>query len=142
KIYQRSEILAVNREEAATISGAEHSDIHSLLDRLHGLGPKIVVVSDGHAGAYASDGDNRYKMPIYPDSKPLYERTGAGDAFTSPCVAAVMHGADIQTALLWAPINSMSVVQKVGAQAGLLDQTQIDRYLRRAPQSYHPERLR
>lgn len=142
KLYERAEILAVNREEATIISGGNHADIHDLLDKLHKLGPKIVVISDGHAGAYASDGTNRFKMPIYPDPKPPFERTGAGDAFTSTFVAAIMKGSTIDGALLWAPINAMSVVQKVGGQAGLLTVHQIDQYLRLAPSSYHPERMR
>lgn len=141
RIYARTEVLALNREEAARVSGGKKGDIKDLFKRLHELGPKVVVISDGPAGAYASDGYNRYKMPIYPDPKPPYERTGAGDAFSSTFVAALMHGADIETALLWAPINSMSVVQKVGAQAGLLNARQIDHFLRTAPQSYHPERM-
>ena len=141
RIYQRSEILALNREEAALVSGGKHSDIHDLFDKLHALGPRIVVVSDGHDGAYASDGVKRFKMPIYPDAKPPYDRTGAGDAFTSTFTAAIMRGADIEQALLWAPVNSMSVVQKVGAQAGLLTQAQIEHYLRAAPKWYHPERI-
>ncbi|HET7827373.1 MAG TPA: carbohydrate kinase family protein, partial [Candidatus Saccharimonadales bacterium] len=107
RIYRRTEVLAVNREEAATISDGDHHDIHDLFDKLHALGPKIVVISDGHAGAYASDGGQRWKMPIYPDPKPPFERTGAGDAFTSTFVAALAKGADVQSALLWAPINSM-----------------------------------
>lgn len=142
KVYAHTEVLAVNREEATTISGGNHHDIHDLFDKLHALGPRIVVISDGHAGAYASDGDKRFKMPIYPDPKPPYDRTGAGDAFTSTFVAALMRGAEIQDALLWAPINSMSVVQKVGAQAGLLDEGELNKYLRQAPHWYHPERLR
>jgi sugar/nucleoside kinase (ribokinase family) len=142
KIYERSEILAVNREEATTISKGDHHDINDLFDKLHALGPKTILISDGHAGAYASDGDKRYKMPIYPDPKPPFERTGAGDAFTSTFVAALAKGADVQGALLWAPINSMSVVQQVGAQAGLLKESQVEKYLREAPHWYHPERLR
>jgi sugar/nucleoside kinase (ribokinase family) len=141
KIYQRSEILAVNREEAVMITGGDHSDIHGLLDKLHELGPKTVLMSDGHHGAYASDGTNRYKMPIYPDPKPPFERTGAGDAFTSTFVAAIMKGADLQGALLWAPINSMSVVQYVGAQEGLLTESQLSHFLRNAPKHYHPEKF-
>jgi ribokinase len=141
KIYEHSDILAVNREEATTISGGDHGNLHDLFNKLHELGPKIVVISDGHNGAYASDGDNRYKMPIYPDPKPPFERTGAGDAFTSTFVAAIMRGADIQEALLWAPINSMSVVQKVGAQAGLLTEREVNHYLRTAPEWYHPTRM-
>jgi ribokinase len=142
KLYERSEVLAVNREEATTISGGDHGDIDDLFDKLHALGPKIVLISDGHAGAYASDGQQRYKMPIYPDPKPPFERTGAGDAFTSTFVAALAKGADIQSALLWAPINSMNVVQHVGAQAGLLSEKQLTSLLHKAPHWYHPERIR
>ena len=141
KIYERAEVLAVNRDEAAEIAKTDRQNIHQLFDKLHELGPKIVLISDGHAGAYASDGTTRWKMPIYPDPKLPYERTGAGDAFSATFVAALARGADIQSALLWAPINAMSVVQKVGAQAGLLDEKAIDHYLRRAPSHYHPERL-
>jgi sugar/nucleoside kinase (ribokinase family) len=142
KIYELSEVLAVNREEATTISGGDHHDINDLFDKLHALGPKTVLISDGHAGAYASDGEKRWKMPIYPDPKPPYDRTGAGDAFTSTFVAALAKGSSIEEALLWAPINSMSVVQKVGAQGGLLDEKQLSKYLREAPHWYHPERLK
>lgn len=142
KIYEHSEVLAVNREEATEISHGDHHDIHDLFEKLHALGPKIVVISDGHAGAYASDGTECYKMPIYPDPKPPYDRTGAGDAFTSTFVAALAKGADIQSALLWAPVNSMSVVQKVGAQAGLLSEKELEKYLREAPNWYHPERIK
>jgi ribokinase len=142
KIYERSEVLAVNREEATTISGGDHGNINDLFDKLHALGPKIVLISDGHHGAYASDGQHRYKMPIYPDPKPPFERTGAGDAFTSTFVAALAKGADLEGALLWAPINSMSVVQYTGAQKGLLSEAQIDHYLRNAPANYHPEKMK
>jgi hypothetical protein len=55
--------------------------------------------------------------------------------------AALMRGADLQGALLWAPINPMSVVQKVGAQAGLLDEHEINHFLRKAPHWYHPEKM-
>lgn len=142
RIYSRSEILAVNLEEAVMIVGGNHNDVYELFNRLHQLGPRIVLISDGHNGAFASDGTNRYKMPIYPDPRPPYERTGAGDAFTSTFVAAIMHGADIPSALLWAPVNAMSVVQQIGAQAGLLTGREINHYLRIAPDWYHPERLR
>lgn len=142
RIYARSEVLAVNREEAVMISGGNREDIHDLFDRLHELGPKIVLISDGHDGAYASDGISRYKMPIYPDPKKPYERTGAGDAFSSTFVAALIKGGNIESALFWAPINAMSVVQQVGAQAGLLTEIEINRLLRAAPHWYHPQKMR
>jgi sugar/nucleoside kinase (ribokinase family) len=80
-------------------------------------------------------------MPNYPDPAPPYDRTGAGDAFCSTITAALAKGESLQTALTWAPINSMSVVQKLGAQAGLLHQNEINRYLQTAPSDYHPQEL-
>ncbi|MBC7869023.1 hypothetical protein H7X69_02505, partial [Candidatus Saccharibacteria bacterium] len=41
-----------------------------------------------------------------------------------------------ETALTWAPINSMSVVQKLGAQAGLLGSDAINQFLATAPADY------
>lgn len=139
--YGRAEVVVMNREEAVTVSGGDHADIHDLIDRLHQLGPRIVVVTDGPDGAYASDGQNRLKMPLYPDPAPPVDRTGAGDAFASTFVAALAQGRDLEGALLWAPINSMAVCQKVGAQAGLLTEKELEHWLSQAPDWYHPSPL-
>lgn len=141
RLYKRTEILALNREEAAVLTGADKSNVAELMDKLHQLGPRIVVVSDGHNGAYASNGKERFKMPIYPDPAPPFERTGAGDSFTSTFVAAIMKGQTVEGALQWAPINSMSVVQKTGSQAGLLTEEAIEEYLSKAPANYVAEKF-
>jgi sugar/nucleoside kinase (ribokinase family) len=141
RLYRRTEVLILNREEAVTVGGGNHDDINDLLNHLHDLGPKIVVVTDGPSGAYASDGTSRCKMPLYPDTAPPYERTGAGDAFASTFVAALIKGNTIEGALQWAPINSMSVVQKVGTQAGLLNEQQLEEYLLKAPSWYKAEKF-
>lgn len=140
-VYARAEIMACNREEAVYITGGKYEDLHDLFDRLHKLGPKIVLISDGPKGGYASDGQNRFKMPIYPDPSPPVERTGAGDAFTSTFVAAIMKGNTVDGALQWAPISSMNVVQHVGAQAGLLKEKELAELLQKAPKHYKPERI-
>ncbi len=138
RIYARTEVLVLNREEAVLVSGGDYDNLHDLLDKLHSIGPKIVVITDGPAGAYASDGTNRLKMPIYPDIAPPFERTGAGDAFASTFIAAIIKGNNLEGALQWAPINSMNVVQKIGAQEGLLSEHQIDEFLKKAPDWYKP----
>lgn len=141
ELYKRTDVLLLNREEAVTVSSGNYDDVGDLLARLHALGPSVVVITDGPAGAYASDGANRFKMPPYPDPAPPYERTGAGDAFSSAFVAALIKGNTVEGALQWAPINSMNVVQKVGAQKGLLNEGQIEELLQRAPEWYKPERF-
>jgi sugar/nucleoside kinase (ribokinase family) len=141
RIYQRSEILILNREEAAFVSGGNHEDLNDLFNKLHALGPHQVVITDGPDGAYASDGQNRFSMPLYPDPAPPVDRTGAGDAFASTLVAALVKGMSLEEALAWAPINSMSVVQEVGAQAGLLKEKQLLEWLHHAPKNYRPTKL-
>ncbi len=141
RLYARAEVLVLNREEAVYVSGGNYDDIHDLFDRFHHLGTKIVVITDGPAGAYASDGQNRYKMPLYPDPAAPVERTGAGDAFASTFVAAIIKGNTIEGALQYAPINSMNVVQQVGAQAGLLSDDAIGELLKAAPEWYKPEKF-
>lgn len=141
RLYARAEVVILNREEAVLVFGGDHSDIHDLLSRMHSAGIKIAVITDGPNGAYASNGEERYRMPLYPDPAPPVERTGAGDAFASTLVAALMNGENLVEALRWAPINSMNVVQHVGAQDGLLGRDQLFEYLRNAPDWYWPERI-
>lgn len=136
EIYRRSEVFVCNVEEARRILNDQKSDIKGLLTNMHHLGPAIVSITDGPKGAYAYDGVEAYYMPIYPDPKPPYERTGCGDAFASTLVTALAYGKTLPEALLWAPINPMSVVQYVGAQKGLLTKEQIEKYLEGAPKDY------
>ena len=135
-VYKRSEIVFMNKEEAALVTGKPVDDIPALIDSLHELGPKLVIVTDGPAGAYGSDGQQKFVMPNYPDPAAPNDRTGAGDAFSSTVTAALALGETLQTALTWAPINSMSVVQQLGAQAGLLDVERLQQYLNDAPAEY------
>lgn len=137
RLYQRAGMLVLNKEESERILNHEKSeDIKILLTKLHALGPKIAVITDGTNGAYASDGTNVFFMPMYPDTRPPVERTGAGDAFTSTLAAALTLGLPLQEALLWAPINSMSVVQDIGAQRGLLPRAKLEEFLKKAPPEY------
>ena len=138
-IYKRTEVFICNKEEAQRILEVNETDIKKLMKSLADLGPKIVVVTDGPAGAYAYDGKSAWFMPSYPDSKPPYERTGAGDAFSSTFVVALCLGLSVEEALRWAPVNSMSVVQYVGAREGLLTRDKLEKYLSEAPADYIPK---
>jgi len=137
-IYKRTDVFICNKEEAQRILEVSESDVKKLMKGLADLGPKIVVVTDGPAGAYAYDGKSAWFMLPYPDPKPPFERTGAGDAFSSTFVVALCSGLRVEEALRWAPINSMSVVQYVGAREGLLTRYKLEKYLSEAPVDYIP----
>ena len=140
-IYGRSEIVVMNREEAVDVTGASYENLHELANALHNLGPKYVVITDGPKGSYASHDGKLVTIPNYPDPAPPLDRTGAGDAFASTIVAGLALGKDFETALTWAPINSMSVVQQMGAQAGLLTLPKLEEFLANAPADYEAKEL-
>jgi sugar/nucleoside kinase (ribokinase family) len=104
---------------------------------MHMHGPKVCILTNGMEGAYAFDGSTAYRIPTYKDPKPPFERTGAGDAFASTIVSALVLGKPLNEALMWGPVNSMSVVQYIGAQRGLLSRKMLEDYLKMAPLEYH-----
>ncbi len=140
-LYKRADIFFCNKEEAQRILKTGESDVKKLMEMLRNVGPKTVIMTDGPNGAYAFDGTNAFFMPTYPDPKPPVERTGAGDAFASTLTVALAKGKTLEEALLWAPINSASVVQDVGAQRGLLTEAGIKEWLAKAPADYKPRKI-
>ncbi len=128
RLYHRANIFFVNKEEAGRILNTPHiKDVRILADGLRRLGPKIVVITDGRAGAYALDGTEFIHVPMYPDPAPPANRTGAGDAFASTTVTFLTLGMPLKEAMLRGTINSAYVVQKVGAQKGLLTKDEIEK---------------
>ncbi len=140
-LYKRADVFVCNVEEARRILGNETGDVKELMTAMREMGPKITLITDGPKGAYAYDGTDFWFMPPYPDPKPPYERTGAGDAFASTFASALALSKTVPEALQWAPINSMSVVQQVGAQRGLLSHEELTAFLKNAPADYVPKKI-
>ncbi len=136
-VYAHTEIFFCNKEESQRILKTESHDYQELHAGIRNLGPKLVVITDGPNGLTASDESGAgYSLPMYPDPKPPIDRTGAGDACSSTIVAAMQAGVSFLDALRWGPINSMSVVQYIGAQEGLLSREKISELLANAPENY------
>lgn len=142
-LYERTEVFVCNVEEARSLLNRElktdnfsHAPIEKLLTTVSSFGPRYAVITDGPKGAYAYDGEKMLFQPPYPDIAPPLERTGAGDAFAATFASALALGESFEQALRLAPINSMSVVQHIGAQQGLLKKSEILEYLSKANTAY------
>ena len=131
-VLEVSYMVYINREEAEKVSGMEESrgKEKELLDRVSALGPRVPVVTDGPNGAFTLFEGKYYRSGVMPVD--AYERTGAGDAFGSGCLSALIKGKNIDEALLWGTVNSASVIGYVGAQHGLLSEDEIGTWLERA----------
>ncbi len=140
-LYENSHVFFCNKEEAQKILNSKDKEIKNLLSGIKNLGPKIVVITDGPDGAYTYDGQDMLYIPMYPDPAPPVERTGAGDSFSSTFTSALALGMPVEQALMWGPVNSMSVVQYVGAQKGLLRRRKLEEWLAKAPTYYKPKKI-
>ena len=117
-------LLLVNKEEGEDLLNFEHGqkDIEEIIKDLQKLGPKIVVVTDGKNGSLAiDDKGNVFKKDIIETE--IIEKTGAGDAYSSGFLSALINNKSVTEAMEWGTKNAASVIGKIGAQAGLLYKT-------------------
>jgi ribokinase len=137
-LYARSDIFFCNKEEAERIlEKPAGSDIKDLLQSIKALGPKTVVITDDTRGAYAIDSSGEsFHCPRYPDPRAPYEITGAGDALASTTVIALGLGKDLKEALRWGSANASAVLQKIGAQGGLLSRAELEKALAKPPAAW------
>ncbi len=126
-----TELLFLNRREAKLLLKTKTDDVRTIMEKLKGLGPSYVIVTDGKQGAYAYDGTQLDYAPMFPGKRK--EATGAGDAFAAGFLGAMIYGRPHREALMWGSVNAASVVQFVGPTEGLLTHTEIKRQLKARP---------
>ncbi len=134
-ILSLTQLIFVNREEAEDLTGVKPSQgkDRELLSALSKLGPKICVITDGGNGSYVFDGQKYLKAGILPID--AFQKTGAGDAYGSGFLSAVIKGKPLEEAILWGTINSASVIGYVGPQKGLLKEEEMPEWLERCKSS-------
>lgn len=124
-----TEVLIVNREEGHMLVGGELDDAKGMIGALRELGPKMVVITDGKNGSYASvDGKEIWHVGI-PKESPVVEMTGAGDAYSTAFLGALILDKDLAEAMVWGTINATSVIQHIGAREGLLTRSKMEEFI-------------
>lgn len=147
KIIDMADVVVMNKEEASMCTKIEvrpdsreetfskdiiHLDIKEMLKKLNIADKQVIVITDGKYGAYAFDGKNFYQCSNFPAK--VVSTLGAGDAFSSTFFGALNRtNFDIQRSLMYAAVNSASVVSKFGASEGFLTFEEIEEKLKNAP---------
>lgn len=131
QILKSTTALIFNKEEAGILAGK--SPIRKTIERIHRMGPKYIVVTDGKNGAWGSDGTTVWfcKAP----NVPVVEATGAGDSFAAGFTAGIMNGRSIDEAMKIGMAESASVIQHLGAKNILLTWKQAARAIRSLPKN-------
>jgi len=152
-LLEHTEILFVNKEEASTFTHTPYrlagiksedpryhthlpkaflppyaDDVSEIMYKFFKYGPKMVVITDGHNGAQASDGKRLYFCPVALHK--LVDATGAGDAFASGFTSAIIEGESLKNALKFGTVNAYNVINFYGAQTGLLTHKELEKMLK------------
>lgn len=135
RVLERCELLIVNFEEAKRIleiANGENLSMKDILSKLLLLGPKTVVVTNAEEGSFATDGKDYLKLGIFPTQ--VVEKTGAGDAYASAFISALVNKLSLGEAMVWGSLNSAHVISSIGAQNGLMSREEILRYRASVPE--------
>lgn len=134
-LLARTAVFNVNREEAVQLTGVPSNDISGVLRSLSSPHPslltshpfRVVLLTDGANGAYATDGTSIWH--IASRNIPTVNTTGAGDAFGSGFVTGLIRDMDIPAAFRLAMANAEGVITHMGAKTGILSRMPSPRAL-------------
>lgn len=129
KLLSRVDVLLLNRQELASLMGTEFEDGETLVKAASALGSKVVVMSEGKNGATAIRSHQLLKIDAFKVESA--DDTGAGDAFGSGLVYGLIKGYPLAQALKIGAANGASEVTQVGAQSGLLTETEVKMWLKK-----------
>jgi ribokinase len=118
-IFSKCSLVCVNREEASYATGISFEKRDELFRAFFKMVPRIAIITDGKDGAYVHEKGYVYGASSMKEKRCI-DRTGAGDAFCSGFVSALIQKKSILEALRVASANATSVVEHIGAEAGIL----------------------
>jgi len=129
-LLAHTHLLQLNKQEALQFT--KKKTVEDALQVLLEEGVQIVLITDGKNGSVACDSQHIYRCPV-PEENTVVDTTGAGDAFGTGVTWGLATGRSLPEALKAGTINATSVVGAVGAQAGLLTETEMLRRLKETP---------
>ncbi|MFC1638710.1 carbohydrate kinase family protein [Patescibacteria group bacterium] len=119
RYIRQVDVFNLNREEAATLTACDRSDLACIIGSLRELPKRVLLVTDGLGGTYSVEGQETLHTDVI--DVPRVNTTGAGDSFGSGFVAGLIRRDDVPYALAVGTCNAAGLVQEMGAKRGLLN---------------------
>ncbi len=125
-------IITPNETEAEALSEIKVVGEKSAAEaarKIHSMGPEIVIITMGEAGALVYDGDSVTMVPAV--KVKTIDTTGAGDAFNGGLATAIAEGQDIFQATKFAVCTAALSVTQVGTAPSMPFRSEIDSLFKR-----------
>lgn len=119
-IIKKADVLLLNLEEAALLTGVDKKDEMGIMRELNSIHPGINTVTKGPDGVLVSEQDVLIEASSC--KVKVVDKTGAGDAFGSGFISGLIKSnMDLEWAIKLGIANSVSCIQIRGAVNGLLE---------------------
>jgi len=132
EVIKKIDVITINDEEARQLSG-EYSLVKAA-EKIHGMGPKYVVIKKGEHGALLFNDGNVFFAPALPLEE-VFDPTGAGDTFAGGFIGYLASTHDIsfenmKRAIIYGSNFASFCVEKFGTERMLnLSQKEIQKRL-------------
>lgn len=115
KVLKKTDILLINESEVYDLTGIK--DISESTTKLHGLGPKKIIVKYGSKGSimYITGGDS-LSVDVIP-VKDVIDPTGAGDSYGGGLVSALAQGLSIKDAMIRGTVMASLCIESFGVKS-------------------------
>lgn len=130
RLLPKLDLFNVNRMEAAEFWEEKFEDEELLVEKFIRAGTRLLMITDGERGAGVCISGRWIKMNAFPNKS--IDDTGAGDAFVAGVVAGLLQEKDIEVVLKMGLANGGSVVTKLGAKEGLLNNEGMDKWTKKS----------
>jgi sugar/nucleoside kinase (ribokinase family) len=117
-VISRVNVITINDEEARQLTG--EFSLVAAARKIHGMGPKYVVIKKGEHGALLFHNDNVFYAPALPLEE-VFDPTGAGDTFAGGFVGYIASTGDtsfenMKNAVIYGSTLASFCVEKFGTE--------------------------
>lgn len=122
-ILKKTHVLFVNKQEAFRILEMDVKTklpLRELHEKLHEVGPKLTLITDGKNGSSAFDENEFVELGAPKIDGRVVDKTGSGDSYAAAFLAALHYKKDLKEAMEWGNSNAAHIVTRIGAIDGLL----------------------
>lgn len=133
EVLVKVDVITPNETEAEALTGIKiktQEDAARAAEAFFQKGVGQVVITLGHMGAFASDGQRSELLPRLPVD--AVDTTGAGDAFNGGFVMALDRGFDLFTALRYGNVTGALSVTRPGTAPSMPSRAEIDEMYQRS----------
>lgn len=129
EVLNRAEVVILNREEAARLTGLTIAD-EKIYPALAAKVKEMAVVTNGANGVVLYTREDK-KLVSNGFKVKAEDSTGAGDGFGCGLIAGLALGWEIEESLKLGVCNGASVVTLMGAKTGLLYTSKVEEWLKK-----------